>query len=290
MKTSVLQSCLIAVFFGFQLSIHAQNIQGPYPPTFITEQYAGCLSCPGSNWNNPMNADDPDSLYATAMLNPHSQCVFGLCFARGLIATGFNFNIPVTAVMKGVKAEVLRKASFPNCIVDTVVQLWNSGPIAVGTNHAANGYWDVTALYADYGDSTDMWGTTLTSTDINSSGFGVFFQPINLNPNYCDASVDHGRLTVYYETAIGLTEQTSENNFWVYYNSSAQSIHIKIADVPDRNNFICMYNSEGQKVSENNFDFKAVQQISTQNLSRGIYFLVIHLGDKTFAKKIAIPF
>src|SRR2546423_11249524 len=114
MKIFLLQPLLIAMFFAFQLCAHAQSVQGPYNPTMVTEQAAGCLSCPGSSWNTPMNAVSPDSVYTTVMLNPHSQCGLGMCFARGLIATGFNFSIPAAAIVKGVKAERLRKASLIN--------------------------------------------------------------------------------------------------------------------------------------------------------------------------------
>ena len=98
MKTYVLKSLLVAMFFATQLFTHAQSLQGPLNPTLATEQAAGCLSCPGASWNNHLNSISADSVNTVVQLNPHSQCFFGMCYARGLVAYGFGFNIPSNAV------------------------------------------------------------------------------------------------------------------------------------------------------------------------------------------------
>ncbi len=67
--------------------------------------------------------------------------------------------------------------------------------------------------YQAHGDSANLWSTTLTPAEINSPSFGVYLRITNGNIDQT-AQMDHVRITVFYNTASGITE--SENLLFNY--------------------------------------------------------------------------
>ena len=78
-----------------------------------------------------------------------------------------------------------------------------------------------------YGSPSDLWGTTWTASDINSSNFGVVLSAINSNTNGSRTrigTVDYIQMTVYYTPPIVKTNPVlSVTNSPVIYNGTAQS-------------------------------------------------------------------
>jgi hypothetical protein len=119
-----------------------------------------------------------------------------------LKASGFGFSIPSGTLIKGIHVEIEKSAANINILAwieDNSVRLIKGGTI-VGTNHKLSGTWPTSESYYDYGSSTDLWGTTWTAADINSSSFGVSFSSsivgvIGVLPS---ARVDHIRVSVSY--------------------------------------------------------------------------------------------
>lgn len=119
-----------------------------------------------------------------------------------LKVTGFNFSIPDLAVITGIRVDIEKSAwdiSILATVKDNDIKLVKGGS-PVGDNKANGSSWTTTDTYDSYGDTTDMWGSTWSPTEINSSNFGVAFSAkisglISLIPT---ARVDHIRITVFY--------------------------------------------------------------------------------------------
>jgi len=147
-------------------------------------------------WTNVSDAQFADSVYATSTLGQSQTSHY-------LKATGFGFAIPAGSTINGIEASVTKMASTSNIsnrIIDNRVYLLKNGT-PVGTDKHQNSTWDTLPNIADaYGNSTDLWGTTWTDSDINNTNFGIAFSAKrsgNANQNNT-ASVDFISLTVYY--------------------------------------------------------------------------------------------
>lgn len=81
---------------------------------------------------------------------------------------------------------------------DYSVKLIKGGTIG-GTDQAGTGSWPTTDAYASYGNSTDLWGRTWTTADINASTFGAAIAARVQNGT---VRVDHIRITVYYFSTL----------------------------------------------------------------------------------------
>jgi hypothetical protein len=103
--------------------------------------------------------------------------------------TGINRSAQVVAAFAPVPAD----------ITDEDVYLLKAGS-PVGTDHAGTAAWTTSDATQAYGGSTDVWGTTWTTSDVNASNFGLRFKARNTSASASNtASVDHVSITVYYE-------------------------------------------------------------------------------------------
>jgi hypothetical protein len=267
----------------------AQTIaQGPLNGSMFTEESAGCLSCPGTSWLNSQNAMLPDSVYASTQIHSYPNCFMNDCYyARALMAENFGFSIPAASNIMGIKAEVLRKASAPNSMLDTIVRLLKFGN-DTGSNHAVSGYWLLNSNYQVYGDSTDLWGTTWNPTEINSNTFGLFYKPKNSNPNFVTAFVDHIRLIVYYITATGIHEQQS-GTLKMIYDEGTVSLLITSIPVKTSSTILKIYNADSKLMMEKQFQKNLSDEtISLTGLKKGFYIAKLYAADQKIVLKISI--
>jgi len=118
--------------------------------------------------------------------------------AEYLIAKNFGFSIPSNATINGITAEIQRRESSTNdnCF-DSHVYLTKIGDTAVGSNKQNAGEWPTSFAYATYGSSSDLWGSSWTYSEVNSSNFGLM---INLSGGVSYCLIDHIRITVTYTT------------------------------------------------------------------------------------------
>jgi hypothetical protein len=95
--------------------------------------------------------------------------------------TDFGFNVPVGATITGVQATIIRRNGSSSgfggsggggAVMDNLVKLVKGGSI-VGTDHSNLVHWPADFTGISYGGTADMWGTTLTDTDVNASDFGI---------------------------------------------------------------------------------------------------------------------
>jgi hypothetical protein len=262
---------LFLFLFFYQSSVGQLLSEGPYHPTFVTEENAGCLACQGSDWIDYSNAMFPDSLYASVQLNSYANCFMNACyFAKSLKAENFVFNIPATAMIAGIKVEVLRKASAANAVYDSIVQLLQSA-VPVGNNKAYQGIpYPANASYITYGDTSDLWGFAWTPADINSTDFGLFLKPLNKSLNFDTAFVDHVAITVYYKMAAAIALQQNDFSKMFFDNSSC---NLFLFSEKSKAAVLTIYNIDGRKVMEKKYREQNVNdKINLDCLSAGVYF------------------
>jgi hypothetical protein len=163
------------------------------------------LSSSYTAWTNPGNVLSADGLLASATVtgkNKFTDCIY---------LTNFGFNLPVGAVINGIKIEI--KMYGDRKTGDNIIQLVSSGS-RVGTNKArTNTAWPKNSSYVTFGSSTDNWGNNFTYSDLNSSNFGVAISGKNKKGGSASYYVDHIRITVYY-------------NQTYYYSKSSGDMHL----------------------------------------------------------------
>jgi hypothetical protein len=153
-----------------------------------------------TGWTSSTNVYTSNSLWAS---NSIAQAGTG----STIVVTGWNINVPTTAVIQGITVEVERHSSLSSTIRDTDVYLQKT-TAAVGTDHASTSYWSTSDTTGSYGSSSDLWGTTWTPAQINASTFGVRLTARNSGSSGTQTGyIDRVRLYVTYSsdptTAIG---------------------------------------------------------------------------------------
>jgi hypothetical protein len=202
MKPSLLQGRKLLAFvcmIHFFLSSFSQySTQGPLSgSSFSNDNSIGnfAFSIPGYAVTSDDDRSSAKALLVLLNGNTHY-----------LKVTGFNFSVPSLATITGIKVEVEKSAwdiSILATVRDNQVRLVKGGSV-LGDNKAVGTPWTDDDNYNTYGDTTDIWGTTLTPTDVNAADFGVVFSAkinglLSLIPS---ARVDHIRVTVFYLIAL----------------------------------------------------------------------------------------
>ena len=111
---------------------------------------------------------------------------------------GLNFTS--NAVVTGIEISVSKSATTSDPIDFTASLFTNSADMAstmIGNNLALPGNWSDSGMQQyTYGGPGNMWGTSLTAAEINTSGFGFAIQAFS--EGECDCLVSAIELTVYY--------------------------------------------------------------------------------------------
>lgn len=157
---------------------------GPLPGgTFASDSSIGAVAI-----TNPGNALVSDNSYATSILLTGQ-------ISNYLKVTNFGFKIPSDATIKGITVSIERSSNTLNGTHDNSVKLVKGGT-ATGNDKASGTLWPTSDGTVTYGSSTDLWGLTLTSNDVNASNFGVVIAAIADLAS--TARVDYVSITVYY--------------------------------------------------------------------------------------------
>ena len=271
MKKVLLSIAIISV----SIISNAQT-QGPNSPAAATESANGCLACPGSDWVNYTNAEANDNTNTTSGLLAHPNSgPGGAFFSRYLYVSNFGFTIPATATITGILTEVKRNYSGGSVgglgVKDSVVQLMDSLGVRIGTNKASNTPWTGISTYATYGNSSDLWGATLTPAAINYSGFGVAVMAKNMSASIYTADIDHIRVTVYYSNPVGTKEIMSQSSdVSVYPNPATSEIFIK--NNTETIQSITIFDAQGKQVMKQEIKNNETK-LNIGNLESGIYFI-----------------
>lgn len=150
-------------------------------------------------WTNPGDVASSNNVYATANSGGETT--------HYLKCTNFGFAIPGGSTINGVSVSIERKANRSTSgryAKDATVSLVKGGTVS-GNNKAATGtFYPTTDTVASYGSSADLWGLTLTDTDINASTFGVVLSAdIADDVTSTTASIDLITITITYTAGAG---------------------------------------------------------------------------------------
>lgn len=96
-----------------------------------------------------------------------------------LTLKSYGAAIPTGATIDGIEVSVERSLTgiidADNDVADDVsVRLLKAG-VATGDDKATAGHWPAADAVKTYGGAADLWGTTWTPAQINSTEFGVYF-------------------------------------------------------------------------------------------------------------------
>lgn len=166
--------------------------QGPLGPgTGADDATAG-----NKVWTNPGNITAEDGVFAacTSIILP--------VISHYLKATNFGFSIPAGATINGILVE-WKTQNSGGTFTDNSIKIVQGGTIS-GNENANGTNWPRTLQYVGYGSSTDLWGLSWASSDINSSGFGAVAS-VNVPGSTSTLQVDYVRITVYYTAAFDPT-------------------------------------------------------------------------------------
>lgn len=153
-----------------------------------------CSISAQSAWSSPSSASSPGTYFASAALSVTSG---GATNSQCLDATAFKFAIPATAKILGVEVSAIAYQSTSTVPVSFTAQLLNNGT-AIGTpksfsvgnsrNRHTVGAWN------------NLWGTSLTASQINGTGFGASIQASigTTTPASAKAFVDDVQITIFY--------------------------------------------------------------------------------------------
>lgn len=142
-------------------------------------------------WSNLGNAAASDNSYMTAALGSGSRTT-----QTGLF-TNFGFSIPAGATIDGVEVLGERKTSINTRGKDQSVKLIKGGTVSGNEKANATAY-TTSDVQVTYGGPSDLWGLTLTPSDVNASNFGVAFRANNNASGSATVSVDVINIKVYY--------------------------------------------------------------------------------------------
>ena len=169
---------------------------GPlYPGTVATEFYPG-QEFDSSDWIDPTGIGGSGGVYATV----EDLGADGNRYTYLLKATNFGFSIPAGATILGVVAEIARAGTTNTSTVDDTVKIIKGGTIQGDNKSTGDSVpagpptWETNT----YGGASDLWGLSLTPSDINASNFGIVYAGHNIVENLERISVDFIRVTVYY--------------------------------------------------------------------------------------------
>jgi len=198
----------IAAFMIVMLALTALPVSPAYAATAgPTDAGTGTnVNGPGTiAWANPGNITAVGAPYATAILTPGATSEY-------LQGTDYGFAIPSNATINGIQVTIRRQSSSNsgnNSVDDSDLYLLKGGAI-VGSDHASGSDWPTSMQTANYGSTSDLWGTTWTPAEINADNFGVALSVLNESSGFFGsnrtASVDYIQVTITYSlptTTVG---------------------------------------------------------------------------------------
>lgn len=176
-------ACLpsLAADTGWVLFQTAENVDGPSP----------------WSWTFPANALSVNADYSTCAIDDAEISDY-------LTLTDPDCTIPSGATIDGIELRIHRGTSGTD-IKDWDLRLVKGGT-RVGNNLASSAEWPGAPVSVDYGGATNLWGTTWTDTDINST-FGMALQVEDQ-----DTSADNARVVTVW-VKIHYTEAAPPSGF-----------------------------------------------------------------------------
>ena len=193
-----------------------ETLSGPVNASIASTGKAMAASN-SEGWTNSQYVRNDDNLTASYIFpsTEKNGVITYLDFSPLLHVSNFGFSIPSTAIVTGI--EYYLDVGSSSNVIDERVYLTKSGTTMAGNNLARSS----TLMSRTYGSSSELWGTTWTPAEINSSEFGLALD-VGLVDNTVRPSVEVDSLTVN----VHYTIPSSQGDF---YNNTSVSDDITIA-------------------------------------------------------------
>lgn len=115
-----------------------------------------------------------------------------------LYGRGYNFGVPSGATIVGVEAKIKRKKSNGDIgWNDSTVQIVN--PTVTGDDKSLGSGIGTSYVESSFGGESDLWGLSLTPSDVNSSSFGLAYQATKGFGGSARVEVDSYKMNIYYK-------------------------------------------------------------------------------------------
>jgi hypothetical protein len=151
--------------------------------------------------------------------------------------TNLGLSVPSANTICGVAVTINRQtfallALGASTVSDNSIKLIKAGAM-VGTEHAATGVaWPTSLGATTYGNSSDLWGTTLTPADVNASNFGVAISTklvAQILSVAFSAHIDQVTVTVYSQ---GILLPLELQNFTAQRSQQGNTLTWSVAGLP----------------------------------------------------------
>jgi hypothetical protein len=256
MKNLIIITSLIACLNNNLFS----QVQGPLnPSSFGTDTSIGTF-----NWTNTGNILASDDSRSSVDLNNSGDISYYLT------ATNFGFTIPNGSTIDGIVIDIeVSDNSGGGNIKDNSVRIIKGGLIT-GMDNSNGANWLTGDEYRAHGNSTDLWGTTWTDSDINASNFGVAISARRTGAGGNNtARIDNIQITVYY------TEPTSLPVELLYFMGVKKNEYIELhwlTTAEYNNEYFIVYKSR-DGISFNKF----VRVNGAGNSNHSIHYTIIDI-------------
>ncbi|MFH1321836.1 MAG: hypothetical protein ABII90_14445 [Bacteroidota bacterium] len=194
LSTTIILSLILQVMGSYStLFAVSLTTQGFYDGTNFDNR---AIENSSFSWTNLDNIVLFDGAYATTgPLTSKYQ------YSDYLAINGFGFSIPENALISGIEIKLKHKFSdTENEIKDYLIQIVKNGIVCAG-NKALLSNWQAQDTTVIYGSSSDTWGETWCTNDINASDFGAVISVIRSGNSGVSATamIDNVKIMVYYE-------------------------------------------------------------------------------------------
>jgi len=164
-------------------------------------------------WSDVNYAKERDTNYASVYVD---QAGGTDPISHYLELTDFGFSIPSSATILGVYVQVLGYSTGYVGGGGVNIQLLKSGALTGSAGGLNLSTTNPPTSYLGVGSQTSLWDATLSYSDINNSGFGVSIWVDNSGsyPYPLLISIDHVKISVYYQTQTGQILVNSNGNYF----------------------------------------------------------------------------
>ena len=131
-------------------------------------------------WAYPANAQGNPATNVAGASYSYIIAKSAPAYSQYLYATNFGFAIPSGNTINGISVAV----TYQNSGTDYTTKLLKAGSL-VGSNLATAATSPTSATVVTWGGSSNLWGTTWSYSDINSSTFGVAISTLYTPMAFC---------------------------------------------------------------------------------------------------------
>jgi trimeric autotransporter adhesin len=154
-----------------------------------------------TNWSNTANIQALDNVFATCLITQANKPTYNLDAKnwgfQNTDTTKSNY-VPSGATINGIEVTVNMRKTGTGTLKDNKIMLLNAGTETGLNKSRGSTTWPSTRTSIVFGGSTDLWGATLTGTDLLNTGFGVRLVAKSQGGRDVQAEIDNISIKVYF--------------------------------------------------------------------------------------------